>query len=261
VFVAGTTGEGMVLSPAERQRVCELAVKLVAGRVPVLMHVGSASTPESVALAQSAAQAGADAVAVIAPYFYPLDEAALVAHFRAIAASVPEMPVYLYNLPAMAGNEITPAVVAQLRRACPNVAGMKHSDASLPRLQEFRRVGGADFNLFSGDDSVALAALACGADGCVSGTASAFPEMLASVYRAFERGDLAGARRQQTLLNALSAVLEPGPGMALTCFKAALAYRGVDVGQVRLPHRPLTSAEQKALHAGLAACRDQGVPM
>lgn len=261
VFIAGTTGEGMVLSLAERQRVCELAVALIGPHKPVLVHVGSASTAETIALARHAAQAGASAVAVIAPYFYPLDEAALVAHFRAVADAVPSTPVYLYNLPAFAGNAITPAVVAQLRRACPNIVGMKHSDASLSRLQAFQQVGGDGFNLLSGDDSVALAALACGADGCVSGTASAFPEVLLGMYRAFRQGDLAGARRQQTLLNTLSSVLEPGPGLSLTCFKAALAWRGVDVGQVRLPHRPLTAPEIDALHAGIAACRVQGLPL
>lgn len=261
VFIAGTTGEGMVLSLAERQRVCELAVALVGPHKPVLVHVGSASTAEAIALARHAAQAGASAVAVIAPYFYPLDEASLLAHFRAVADAVPATSVYLYNLPAFAGNEITPAVVAELRRACPNVAGMKHSDASLSRLQEFRQAGGDGFNLLSGDDSVALAALACGADGCVSGTASAFPETLLGIYHAFRQGDLAGARRQQALFNALSSVLEPGPGLSLTCYKAALAWRGVDVGQVRLPHRPLTAAEADALHVGLAACREQGLPL
>ncbi|MGQ9889135.1 MAG: dihydrodipicolinate synthase family protein [Aggregatilineales bacterium] len=261
VFIGGTTGEGMVLSLAERQRICELAVALIGPHKPVLVNVGSASTAEAVTLACHAARAGANAVAVIAPYFYPLDEAAMLAHFRAVADAVPATPVYLYNLPAFTGNAITPAVVAQLRRACPNVAGMKHSDASLSRLQEFRQVGGDEFNLLSGDDSVALAALACGADGCVSGTASAFPETLLSIYAAFRQGDLARARRQQALFNALSSVLEPESGLSLTCYKAALAWRGVDVGQVRPPHRPLTPAEADKLRAGLVACREKGLPL
>jgi len=259
LFVCGTTGEGMVLRPEERRRVAELAVGIVDHQVPVVVHVGGISTADAVDLARHAAHIGADGIAIIAPYFYPFDHRAIIQHFCAVAEAVPSLPVYLYNLPAFARNEITPELLTEVCRLCPNIVGIKHSDANLVRLQEFRQVTGPGFSLLSGSDAVALAALALGADGCVSGNASAFPEVLVSLYQAMQRGDLAEARRHQDNLHALRALL--GDGLSLASFKVALHYRGIHVGGVRSPHRWLTRDEEGLVARSLMELRQRGIPV
>jgi dihydrodipicolinate synthase/N-acetylneuraminate lyase len=256
VFVCGTTGEGTLLSADERRRVAEMAMKHVARRIPVVVHVGAATTAEAVELARHAAAIGADAIAVVTPSFYPLDGEAIFQHFRTVASAVPGLPVYLYNIPSFARNEIPPEILGRLRQACPNVVGMKHSDANLVRLQEYQQAGGPDFAVLSGSDAVALAALALGATGCVSGNASALPEVLLAVYDAVQRADLPAARRAQGVVHEVRALL--GDGLSLASFKTAIALRGMPVGGVRPPHRPLEPAQEATLAHGLARLRERG---
>lgn len=252
LFVCGTTGEGMLLTLDERRAVAELAVDVVAGEIPVLVHVGCNSTAESVELARHAASIRADAIGAITPYFYTYDPLAQAQHFKAIANAVPGLPVFLYYLPSYAHNDLSPDLLAELRRACPNIIGLKHSDADQVRLQEYRQAGGKDFILLSGDDSVALAALALGADGCVTGKSSTFPEMMVAIYQAFRNGDLPQARLLQSNLNRLlGGLLDIGEGIGLAYFKAALRYRGIDVGGTRPPQRWLTKLEEAGLRSGL----------
>jgi dihydrodipicolinate synthase/N-acetylneuraminate lyase len=252
LFVCGTTGEGMVLTLPERKAVAERAVRIVAGEVPVLVHVGCNSTVESIEMARHAAAAGASGAAVITPYFYSYDQPAIGRHFRAIANAVPDLPIFLYYLPSYTHNDLSPSLVAELRAECPNITGLKHSDSDQVRLQEYRQVVDDDFTLLSGDDSVALAALSLGADGCVTGKSSTFPEMLVAIYRSFEAGDVKRARMLQSNLNRLlGGLLDIGQGIGLAYFKAALRYRGMDVGGMRAPQRWLTPQEEAVLIEGL----------
>src|SRR5438445_2400750 len=120
LFVGGTTGEFPLLSTAERQQVAEVVVARAADRVPVVVHAGAPSTREPIQLARHAQDIGASAVAVVAPYFFPLSDEALVAHYVAVAAAVPRLPVLLYNIPQRTGNELLPCVAAEIVRRCPN---------------------------------------------------------------------------------------------------------------------------------------------
>jgi dihydrodipicolinate synthase/N-acetylneuraminate lyase len=256
VFVCGTTGEGPLLSLDERKKVADLAMKYVGGRIPVIVHAGAITTDQAVDLARHAASIGADGIAVVTPFFYPLDEEAIFRHYRTVAGAVPHLPVYLYNIPSFARNEVSASLIARLRPACPNIVGMKHSDANLVRLQEFQQAGGPDFAIFSGSDAVALAALTIGARGCVSGNASAVPEVLLALYQAVRAGDLEAARRAQDRMHEVRALL--GDGLNLAAFKAALRIRGISVGGVRAPHRGLTTEEETRLERGMADFRLRG---
>lgn len=256
LFVCGTTGEGPLLSLDERMRVAELAVKVAGRRTPVIVHTGALSTAHAIELTRHAASIGADAVAVITPYFYPVDQEAMFQYFTAVVSAVPGLPVYLYNIPAFAGNAITPELLGRLLKACPNIVGMKHSDANLVRLQEFQQVGGQGFAVLSGSDAVAMAALALGASGCVSGNASVLPEVSLALYDAVKRGDLAAARREQGVLHEVRALL--GDGLSLASFKAALRLRGIPAGGVRSPHRGLLPEEQARVERGMADLRQRG---
>ena len=249
LLVAGTTGEGMLLDMDERKRLLESVLECVAGRAATIAHVGGMTTREAVGLTSHARSAGASAVAVITPFFFPYDDEALFAHFLAVAEAADETPVFLYAFPANARNDISPGLFARLLDAAPNIVGIKSSNPSLLRLQEYLDVAGDRAGVFCGVDGLMLPALAMGARGQISGNANAFPEVFRDLHAAFARGDLDRARALQRLVNAIRRVLRDGASPAY--FKAVLRCRGVSVGRVRPPMRDLTSGEVRALREGL----------
>ena len=149
-------------------------------------------------------------MAVIPPFVYRHSEAGLLRHFVAVAASVPELPVYLYNFPAICNNTLTVELVQQIMEEAPNVVGMKDSSGSLDALAELVAVTGGRFNAVSGPDGLALMALALGFDGCVSGNANVVPELMVSLYDAVKAGEMARARKCQERLNRVRALLQDG---------------------------------------------------
>jgi len=243
LFAFGTTGEWPLLSEEERTAGARALVRQAAGRVPVIVHAGAHGTAQAIRLARAAREAGAAAASLISPPFYPLDQEALLQHFTAVARAVPGFPVFLYNIPEYAGNDIVPELLLRVAGKSDNVIGLKYSGDSLERFAEYRRVMGPDFSLFNGNDSLALRALAEGADGLVSGNAAARPELLASLYALFKEADQATAAGKQRELDEFIAGRDGAS--ELSFFKALLALRGVPVGDVRPPLARL-GAEGKA---------------
>src|SRR5215213_3050202 len=128
ILPLGTTGEGILLTIDERRRVAERFVAAADGRLQVAVHAGAQTTADTAALAAHAAEAGADAVAVIGPPYYPLDDAALLAHFTAAARACEPLPFYLYEFKGRAGYSIPPAVIECLRETASNLRGLKVSN-------------------------------------------------------------------------------------------------------------------------------------
>jgi 4-hydroxy-tetrahydrodipicolinate synthase len=249
VFIAGSTGEGPALSNDERFRLAELAVAELHGKVQVIAHAGHINTADTVALVRHAREAGADGAAVITPWYYALDEDSLYAYYRTVAESVPDFPVYLYNLPSYARNVITPSLIARLAADVPNIAGLKDSTGDFAALQANMAATDRPFTVLSGSDAFALAGLALGTVGFVSGNSSAFPEVFVGLWNAFQRGDLAAARRYQQLIHRIRAALKDGGNLAY--FKTALALRGIPAGPVRPPRPNLSESEVTELRKSL----------
>ncbi|MDX6402430.1 MAG: hypothetical protein QOF27_3036, partial [Gaiellaceae bacterium] len=134
VLLHGTTGEGILLSFSERKRAISNAVT---GPLSVLAHCGAQSTTDTAALAAHAAEAGAEAVAVIAPPYFPLDDDALLAHFVEAARACAPLPFYVYELEKASGYAIPVSVVERLRETVDNVAGMKVSDAPFAKVAPY----------------------------------------------------------------------------------------------------------------------------
>ncbi len=229
----GTTGEGALLSTSERRRVLEVVVEAVAGKVPVMAHVGAPSTRETVELARHAQASGASAVSVVTPYYFHLSPAALLAHYCRVAASVPGMPVYLYNIPQNAGNRLTPALAGAIVERCPNVAGIKDSAGDLEALLAFTGLNGGRFQVVCGSDSLVLDALEGGACGSVSGNANVCPEVVVELFEAFWRGDRAQAHHWQERLDQVRQLL--GGSESFSLMKRGLGLRGLRGGSVRPP--------------------------
>ena len=234
VLLLGTTGEGILLSLSERKRAISNAVT---GPLPVLAHCGAQSTADTAALAAHAAEAGAEAVAVIAPPYFPLDDDALLAHFVTAARACAPLPFYVYELEKASGYAIPVSVVERLRETVDNVAGMKVSDAPFSKVAPYMLEG---LDVFVGAEALIGEGLAAGAAGAVSGLASAFPEIVVEAVRS---GD-------STAAGELRAVIERFPRHA--ALKAVVASKGVPMREdVRAPLRGLTDAERTELLASV----------
>jgi dihydrodipicolinate synthase/N-acetylneuraminate lyase len=233
VLVLGTTGEGVLFSVEERREIAAVFVEAAGGKLQVAVHCGAQTTRETVALAEHAAAAGADAVAVIAPPYFALDEDELLAHFEAAAHACAPLPFYLYEFEARSGYAIPLSVIERLRERVPNFAGMKVSDSPWERLEPYL-IDGLD--VFVGAEALLVRGLAAGAAGAVSGLASSFPDAVVPLVR--EPTPEAGER-----VAALRAELQRFPFHAAS--KAALGFRGVPVGpEVRAPLRGLSEAQR-----------------
>jgi dihydrodipicolinate synthase/N-acetylneuraminate lyase len=232
ILALGTTGEGILLSEDERKRAAELFVSAAAGDFDVAVHCGAQTTAQTVALAAHAAQVGADAVAVIGPPYYALDERALLLHFAAAAEACAPVPFYLYEFRARAGYSIPPAVIGELRDVAPNLAGLKVSNKPFEDVEPYLLEG---LDVFVGAESLVVRGLERGAVGAVSGLAAVFPEAVARLVR--ERaGDVSHLRVS----------LEQYPFQAAAKF--VLGRLGVPIREdVRRPLRTLMPDEQEAL--------------
>jgi len=245
LLACGTTGEGILLSLEERKLATEL---FLAARPPgfaVAAHCGAQTTADTVALARHAAAAGVDAVAVIAPPYFLLDEPSLVEHFRSAADACAPLPFYVYEFAARSGYAIPVTAVEQLRDAAPNLAGLKVSDAPFERVEPYLLDG---LDVFIGSEPLVMEGLERGAAGAVSGLAVAFPELIAALVH--ER-----RREAHRAVIRIREVLDRLPFHA--ALKAILAERGLPVrADVRAPLRPLTREERSEAVGLLAAGTD-----
>lgn len=232
VLALGTTGEGVLFSVEERKQIAAAFVEAGGGRLQVAVHCGAQSTFDTLHLAKHAADLGADAVAVIAPPYFPLGEDELLAHFETAAAACAPTPFYVYEFEARSGYAIPLAVIERLRERAPNLAGMKVSDTPWDKVAPYL-VDGLD--VFIGAEALLLEGLAAGAAGAVSGLASCFPDAVVPLVR----DRTAEAQEKAT---ALRASLQRLPFHAAA--KTVLGLRGVSVEpEVRAPLRGLTDGE------------------
>ncbi|MGH2580296.1 MAG: dihydrodipicolinate synthase family protein, partial [Actinomycetota bacterium] len=245
LLACGTTGEGILLTLEERNRATEL---FLAARPPgfaVAAHCGAQTTADTVALARHAAEAGADAVAVIAPPYFVLDEPSLVEHFRAAADACAPLPFYVYEFAARSGYAIPVTAVERLRDAAPNLAGLKVSDVPFGCVEPYLLDG---LDVFIGSEPLVMEGLERGAAGAVSGLASAFPELIAALVHERSRDAHRAAIRIREVLDRL-------PFHA--ALKAILAERGLPVrADVRAPLRLLTQEERSEAVSLLAEVTD-----
>jgi 4-hydroxy-tetrahydrodipicolinate synthase len=180
VVACGSTGEFSALTVDERRLVVETVVDQAAHRVPVVAQTGSTSTAEAVALAQHAQSAGADVIMPVAPYYEPLSLAETTYYLRRVASSV-EIPVMLYNLPAVTGFDLSPDVVAALARDVENIRYVKNTSPDMAQAAQLIHHYGDLVGTFLGWDSLILSALASGAAGVMAGTANVIPGEIVAV--------------------------------------------------------------------------------
>jgi len=192
IVPCGTTGESPTLDYDEHDRVIELTIKFVAGRVPVMAGTGSNSTREAIQLTKHAKKAGAAASLQVSPYYNRPTQQGLYEHFRAIAEAV-DLPIVLYNIASRTGVNIEPETIARLAKDCKNIVGVKEASGNLEQMSRVKALTGSSFDLISGDDALTLPVLSIGGTGIISVVANIVPRETAKMVAAFERHDLAQA--------------------------------------------------------------------
>ncbi|WED24034.1 dihydrodipicolinate synthase family protein [Vibrio sp. JC009] len=259
LYPCGTTGEMLRLSALERKLVAETVVKTADSRLSVFIHVGAMTLSETVELAVHAKEIGADGIGVVTPQFFGCNEREMENYFVTVANSVPkDFPVYLYNIPQCAANNLSVDVVKKVQQQCPNVIGIKYSFADLNTTLSYMSVA-EDFSVLHGYDKLFNGLLQSGCDGTVSGCACVFPEPFVNTYKAFKEGDTAKAAYWQKISTEFSDALKSGANMAI--FKSALTMRGLTGGHMRLPQLDLTSEDNDVLEQELRAlCEKSAVP-
>jgi N-acetylneuraminate lyase len=251
-FIGGSTGESQSLSLDERLQLATRWFEVVRGSpLKVVVHVGSNSLPEACALARQAEKLGAAAVAAFAPcYFKPRSVEVLSAFCAEIAAAAPATPFYYYDIPCMTGVSLPMhEFLAVAGPRIPNLAGIKYTNSDLGSYQQCLHAEGGRYDVPYGTDEWILAALALGAQGAVGSTYNFAAPLYQRLIAAFQKGDLAGAQREQLRSVQLVRLLNVYGYMGSA--KALMAMLDVEVGPARLPNVALTAEQAKDLQARL----------
>ena len=239
VFACGTTGEGVLLTLDERRTVAEAFRASVSGTL--IVHAGAQTTADTCALAAHAARIGADAVAVIAPPYFALDDDALTAHFVAAASACAPLPFYCYAFTARSGYPLPVEVIRRIGASVDNLAGLKVSESPFERVEPYLDLG---LPVLIGSEPLIPAGLGRGAIGAVSGMAAAFPDVVRAALD--DPTETIGAR-----LAAVRSALEAS-GQLIAAVKHVLGMRGAPVGPaMRAPLRMLTGSERIALERAI----------
>ena len=251
VVVCGTTGESAVMTAEEYERVIDLCVKTVKGRVTVIAGTGGNNTQKVIENTRLAQKLGADAALIVTPYYNKPTQEGMFQHYRAVHDAC-DLPVVLYNVPGRTGVSLNVDTIARLAQL-PKIVGIKDAVADLMRPLKIRAaVDRKDFSILSGEDATIVAFLAHGGDGCISVTANIAPALCAGLHRAWAEKNWAEVERLRDLLwpvhEAMFVETNPVP------VKYAAALAGFGDGSVRLPLCGMSKeSEAKVLTALRAA--------
>lgn len=246
VCPVGTTGESPTLSHEEHERVIQAVVEAAAGRVKVMPGTGSNSTREALRLTRWAAEKGADAALVVAPYYNKPTQEGFLAHFLALAEAV-DIPICVYNIPGRTGKNIEPDTILRMAEHR-NIALVKEATGSMDQASQI--LAGSDLTLLSGDDSLTLPLMSMGARGVISVVGNILPGDMIALISALEAANMAEARQWHHKLfplcrNMLGMATNPIP------IKAAMKMLGRDTGELRMPMMPLSPEQKESLRGTL----------
>ncbi|WP_019909509.1 dihydrodipicolinate synthase family protein [Paenibacillus sp. HW567] len=246
LFFLGTAGEFSQFSAEEREEIAEFCIDYTGGRLPVWIGTGSNTTSEAIRLTQHACESGATGVIVINPYYCKLGEEALFSHYSAIAEAS-ELPLMLYNFPALTGQDLSPAFVSRLAARYSRVVGIKETVDQLSHIRQMilqvKEIN-PTFAVFCGFDEYLLPTLAAGGAGAIAASANFAPQLLLGVYNGFQNNDCAAMleyHRRVIEIPPLYGLDEP----FISSVKEAVRLSGIPVGTFSLPPSSPWSEEKE----------------
>jgi 4-hydroxy-tetrahydrodipicolinate synthase len=246
----GTTGESATLSHDEHERVVEITVDQVKGRVPVVAGTGSNNTAEAVALTAHAKKVGADGVLMISPYYNKPTQEGIYQHYKKVAEEV-DIPIIIYNIPGRTASNIEPTTFARLA-GMKNIVGVKEASGSMKQITDIIRLCGDELTVLSGEDFLTYPLMSVGGKGVICVVANIVPRDMADLCNLLLAGDFDKSRELYYRLLPLchSMFIETNPAPV----KAALAMMGkISSQEVRLPLVPMSEANLGKLRKELEA--------
>ena len=192
--ILATTGETPCLTKDEKQKIKDLVVSTVKGRVPILMGCGGNNTAAVVEELKTGDFRGIDGVLSVCPYYNKPSQEGLYQHFKAIAAAT-SLPVVLYNVPGRTGVNLKAETTVRLARDCENIVAIKEASGSLEQVDEIIKNKPKDFAVISGDDALTFPMISCGAEGVISVIGNALPKEFSRMIRLEFKGEYEGARK------------------------------------------------------------------
>lgn len=254
-FALGTHGQGMVMEIDERKKVAERIVQRVRGRVPIVLHIGTANTYSSIELARHGAGLEVDALAVVPPYYYPHNDYEVYAHYGAIAKAVPGFPLFIYDNTETTHVHITPPKVLKIQEAISpsTLAGIKVSFLPFDALLGYVFKLPPSIGIFPGGIFSLFSGYSLGVRGAIHPPTTPFPEICVKMFLSLKEGKLDEARKAHDQLAAVLQVIgrylpEHGRGV----FGEVMRMRGLPVERFpRWECAPFTDKEREELRKGL----------
>ncbi len=244
ISVEGTTGEPSALSLEERERIYDVTVSAVKGRVPIVAGTGTNNLEETLRLTKRAGNSGVDAVLVIVPYYNRPSQEGLYDYFSRVASSTP-LPLIIYNIPGRTATNMEPTTMKRLRDRCKNVVGVKEANKDFDQVSKVLSIVGRDFLVYSGIELLCFPMLAVGGAGHVSATANLLPREVADLYNFVAAGKWKEAQDLHFKLLPINEALfwETNP----VPLKAALGIVGKIKPTLRSPLVPLSEEKKQRL--------------
>ncbi len=248
IVPCGSTGESATLTFEEHEKVVQVTVDKVKGRIPVIAGTGSNNTAEAVRLTKAAKDIGADGVLVISPYYNKPNRSGLIKHYTKLADL--DIPVIMYNVPGRTGQNLEPDLVAELAQH-PNIVAIKEASGNISQMSRIiEETQDDEFSVISGDDNITLPIMALGGTGVISVAANVDPLRMVAMYEAMKEGDYQKALVLHYALSPLfrSMFIDTNP----IPVKTAVELLGMAGGPVRLPLDELDAKKTEHLRKVLA---------
>lgn len=241
VVALGTTGESPTLSVAERHSIVQLVSKTIAGRVPLIMGIGSNNTAEVAHEVANVDIAGVDAVLSVAPAYNRPNQEGLYQHFKCIAEHS-RLPIILYNIPGRTATCVEPDTLLRIAHDCKNVIGVKEASGNINKIMRIIKNKPEGFAVISGDDAITLPLLSVGIDGVISVIANAYPFKFSQMVHAAMNNDFQTARTlHYELLDIIQCCFKDGNPSGI---KSVLSAQGRINNRLRLPLVPVNADVQ-----------------
>lgn len=244
IIICGTTGESATMTEQEHMDVIKFAIDRVNHRIPVIAGTGSNCTATAVQLSKESADAGADGLLVVTPYYNKATQQGLIAHYTAIANAA-DAPVILYNVPSRTGCAMQPQTIATLVRDVDNIVGVKEASGDISNVAQIMHLTQGNIDLYSGNDDQIVPLLSLGGIGVISVVSNVAPRYVHDMVMKYLEGDVKTAAQMQLdslpLYKALFCEVNPIP------VKAAMNMQGKEVGSLRAPLTEMEDVNKELL--------------
>ncbi|MDD2980213.1 MAG: 4-hydroxy-tetrahydrodipicolinate synthase [Hespellia sp.] len=250
IVICGTTGESATLTEQEHMDCIKFAIDRAKNRNPVIAGTGSNCTRTAIELSKEAAEAGADGLLLVTPYYNKSTQAGLIAHYKAVAAEV-KTPIILYSVASRTGINIDPATVATLVKDVDNIVAVKEASGNISQVAKIMNLTDGKVDLYSGNDDQIVPLMSLGGIGVISVLSNIAPQQTHDICAKFFDGDIAGSRDMQLaalpLIDQLFCEVNPVP------VKKAMNLLGMEVGPLRMPLIEMSEEHAKNLAKAMQA--------